>query len=124
MGKLFVLCLLSVFLLSAATSSAKERSKETAKEIEKILSSAKRDTNGLVTVEEYGRLLAAVLKAKEVHKRVINVLTLAKNYVATLSGPQNPDKLLQELNAGPLWEMIQKETKKGPERKRPVKQEL
>lgn len=124
MAKGLVFVLFFALALTVLSDRPKDRVKEMNKEVEAILASAKKDENGKVTVEEYGRLLAGVLKAKEVHKKVLNVLTLAKNYVETLSGPQDPDNLIKELNSGPLWEMIQKELGKGRDRKRPIKQDL
>jgi hypothetical protein len=75
-------------------------------EVEVLKAQATKDDRGMVTPQEYGRLLIQLIEATHYYQRVPKIQTVVDKFVSTLIGPQNPDNLINELGPGAFSEFV------------------
>lgn len=65
-----------------------------------ILATARKDTQGLVSPTEYGRLLLAILRTMRGVKKVVDWEMIVEDYVSTLTGRLDPTQIPADIASG------------------------
>lgn len=93
---------LLLFVTTFAVDELSDRQKETKTAISEVLATAQKDSEGLVSPAEYGRLLLALMRRMRAFKKVVDWEEVVQDYVSGLEGKLDPAGIPEDLASGPF----------------------